>query len=197
MISSYLDALISHFSRLPGVGPKSASRIAFHILSMKEDDVKKFAYALVSLKENIKTCVVCGGISDGEKCSICADLSRDTSILCVVEEAKDVITIEKTNAFRGRYHVLGGVISPLDGVGPDDLSIHNLLMRCNNENVKEVILATNPTLEGDATAMYITKELKKINVKVMRISRGLPVGSDLDFADSATVARSFDERIEI
>lgn len=197
MVSKYLEALIREFSGLPGMGPKSASRAAFHILSMKPDDVRRFASAIVALKENIKSCSICGGISDGDVCAICSDSSRSRNIICVVEGPRDIITIEKTNVFKGLYHVLGGVISPLDGVGPDDLRITDLVDRCKKSAIAEAILATNPTLEGDATAMYVTKELKAIGVKVMRISRGLPVGGDLDFADSATVARSLDERIEM
>jgi recombination protein RecR len=196
MVSDYLDALVREFSRIPGMGPKSASRAAFHVLSMKRDDVERFSRALLAVKDHIRDCALCGGIADVEICPICADSNRDRSLICVVEDRRDVLTIERTRAFRGLYHVLGGVIAPLDGVGPDDLRIAELLNRCDG-SVREVVIATNPTLEGDATALYITAELKKRGVRVMRISRGLPVGGDLEFSDSATVARSIDERVEI
>ena len=197
MVSRYLEALINEFSKIPGMGPKSASRAAFHVLKMKESDVKRFAAALVDIKEKIMECTVCGGISDSEICPVCSDPLRDSSLLCVVEEEKDILTIEKIRLFRGKYHVLKGVISPLDGIGPDELRITELYARCAAGAVREIILATNPTIEGDATSLYLTKKLKEMNIKVMRIARGLPVGGELDFADTATIARSFDERIEI
>lgn len=197
MVSRYLEALINEFSKIPGMGPKSASRAAFHVLKMKESDVKRFAAALVDIKEKIMECTVCGGISDSEICPVCSDPLRDSSLLCVVEEEKDILTIEKIRLFRGKYHVLKGVISPLDGIGPDELRIKELYARCAAGAVREIILATNPTIEGDATSLYLTKKLKEMNIKVMRIARGLPVGGELDFADTATIARSFDERIEI
>ena len=197
MVSKYLEALITEFSRIPGMGQKSASRAAFYILKQKDSDVKRFASALIDIKEKIRECSICGGISDAEICSICSDHSRDSSLICVVEDEKDILTIEKTRIFRGVYHVLKGVISPLDGIGPDELRINELYEKCKTGKVREIILATNPTLEGDATSLYLTHKLKEMNIRVMRISRGLPVGGELDFADTATIARSFDERIEV
>jgi len=196
MVSDYLEALVREFARIPGMGAKSASRAAFHVLAMKRDDVERFSKALLAVKDHIRDCSICGGIADGEICPLCADSARDRGLICVVEDRRGVLTIERTRAFRGLYHVLGGVIAPLDGVGPDDLRIAELLNRCDG-SVREVVIATNPTLEGDATALYITAELKKRGVRVMRISRGLPVGGDLEFSDSATVARSIDERVEL
>lgn len=197
MVSKYLEALISEFSKIPGMGQKSAARAAFYILKLKDSDVKRFASALIDIKEKIRECSVCGGISDADICSICSDQTRDSSLICVVEDEKDILTIEKTRIFKGVYHVLKGVISPLDGIGPDDLRINELYDKCKTGKVREIILATNPTLEGDATSLYLTHKLKDMNIRVMRISRGLPVGGELDFADTATIARSFDERIEV
>ncbi len=196
-VSRYLDALIREFSRLPGVGPKSASRLAFHILKMSEDEVLGLSRAILELKKNITSCTVCGGISDGPRCSLCADDSRNRSLLCVVEEQKDALTIEKTGGYRGLYHVLGGVISPLDGVGPEDLNIASLIARCGEGQVREVIIATNPTVEGDATGLYLARLLKERGIRVMRIAHGLPIGADLDFADSATILKSLDARVEM
>jgi len=195
--SAYLDALIRKFSKLPGIGPKSASRIAFHILSMPREDVEGFARAIVELKLNIFTCRLCGGIADGEVCSICSDPGRDHGLICAVEDAKDAITIEGTGEYRGLYHVTRGLISPLDGVGPDDLNIKPLLEKCRDGAVREVILALNPSVEGDATALYIARLLHPLGVTVTRIAHGLPVGADLEFADIATIVRSIEGRVKI
>ncbi len=195
--SKYLDALIGELARLPGIGHKSASRIAFHVLKMGDDETARLLSAIRDLKKNIATCTECGGISDGDICAICASPSRDRSVICAVEEQKDVLTIEKTGGYRGLYHVLGGVLSPLDGIGPDELSIDRLMERCRNENVREVIIATNPTIEGDATALYLSRLLKDIGVDAMRIAHGVPVGSDLDFTDSATLIRSIQSRTKM
>ncbi len=195
--SKYLEALIKEFSRLPGIGPKSASRLAFHVLKMQAGDVEKLAGAIIELKKNIRSCAVCGGISDGETCGICADSSRDRSVICVVEEQKDALTIEHTGGYHGLYHVLGGVISPLDGIGPDDLNIGKLVSRCGEGSVREVIIATNPTIEGDATALYLARALGGLPVSVMRIAHGLPVGANLDFADTATLIRSLEARTKM
>ncbi len=194
---NYLEALIQELSRLPGIGSKSASRLAFHILNQPHDQVDRLARALVELKENIKTCSVCGGISDYDVCSICSDKGRDENILCIVKDAKDILTIEGTGEFKGKYHVLMGLISPLDGMGPEDLNISSLLKKCSEGDVKELILALNPTIEGDATALYLSKIITPIDVKVTRIAHGLPVGSDLEFADSATIIKSFKGRVEL
>jgi recombination protein RecR len=195
--SKYLDALIKEFSRLPGMGQKSASRAAFHILKISKDDARRFSEAIIALKDNIKTCSSCGGISDADTCDICRNERRDHSLVCVVENQKDVLTIEKTGAYGGVYFVLGGVISPLDGIGPDELNMKPLLEKCMSGFVRELIIAINPTIEGDATTLYISKILKGLTVKIMRIARGLPVGSDIEFADSATIARSLTERTEV
>jgi recombination protein RecR len=195
--SRYLDSLIREFSRLPGIGSKSATRLAFHILKMPAAQVEQLAGAIVELKQNIRWCSMCGGISDAELCRVCDSPERDREILCVVEEPEDMISIERTGAFRGLYHVLGGVIAPLDGIGPEDLRINELVKRCGDQPVKEVILATNPTVEGDATSLYVARLLKPINIRVMRIAHGLPVGSDLEFADGPTLAKSLSGRVEM
>lgn len=195
--SKYLEMLIREFSRLPGIGPKSASRLAFHILKMPPEDVESLSRAIVVLKQNISTCTICGGISDGDICSICSDSERDRGLLCVVQEQRDVLSIEKSGEFTGLYHVLGGVISPLDGIGPEELNIKSLIERCRDGIVKEIIIATNPTVEGDATSLYLSRELKSLGVTVMRIAHGLPIGADIEFADSATIAQSLRDRIKI
>ncbi len=195
--SGYFDALIKEFSRLPGIGQKSAARLAFHILKQPLSEIERLTKAILELKENIVFCEICGGISDAAVCSICSDQNRDKSIICVVEEARDIITIEKSNWYHGLYHVLKGVISPLDGIGPEELNISSFLDRCRNEDINEVIIATNPTIEGDATTLYLAKELKPMGVKVMRIAHGLPVGSNIEFADSATIIKSLEGRVEI
>lgn len=195
--SQHLERVIKELSRLPGIGPKSASRVAFHILQMSKDEIYQFTEAVNSLKDNIMKCSICGGISDSEICYICSNESRDKSLLCIVEEQKDIITIEKTSAFNGLYHVLNGVISPLDGIGPGDLNISSLIERCRNDIIKEVVVATNPSVEGDATCLYISKILKPIGIKIMRIARGLPVGADLEYTDGVTIAKSFNDRVEV
>ena len=192
-----MDALVKEFTRLPGIGPKSASRLAFHVLKMRGEDVKSLAAALLDLKENIVRCSVCGGISDSGICSICEDKSRDASLLCVVENARDVITIESAGGFAGYYHVLGGLISPLDGIGPDELNIRELVKRCADDAPVEIILALNPTIEGDATALYLAGIIAPMNITVSRIARGLPVGADLEYADSATIVKSIEGRIRM
>jgi recombination protein RecR len=195
--SKYLEMLTREFSRLPGIGPKSASRLAFHILKMPLEDVESLSRAILVLKKNISTCTICGGISDGDVCSICLDSERDRNLLCVVEEQSDVLSIEKSGEFRGLYHVLGGVISPLDGIGPEELNIKSLIGRAREGEVREVIIATNPTVEGDATSLYLSQELRPLGITVMRIAHGLPIGADIEFADSATIAQSLRDRIKI
>ncbi|MDR3237446.1 MAG: recombination mediator RecR [Spirochaetia bacterium] len=195
--SRYLDALAKEFTRLPGIGAKSASRLACHILKMRDDDVFSLAGALIELKKNIVTCEVCGGISDSGICSICADKSRDISMLCVVENAKDIITIEAAGGFRGYYHVLSGLISPLDGIGPDELNISALIKRCASARPVEIILALNPTIEGDATSLYLAGLISPMSIAVSRIARGLPVGADLEYADSATIIKSIEGRVRM
>ncbi len=195
--SAYLDALIKEFSRLPGIGPKSAGRLAFHILKQPMPEVERLSRAIIALKENITFCKVCGGISDGNVCSICSDENRDKSTVCVVEEARDVLTIEKSGGYHGVYHVLKGVISPLDGIGPEELNISSFIIRCREGVIKEAIIALNPTMEGDATALYLAKELRPVGVRIMRIAHGLPVGSNIEFADAATIIKSLEGRVEI
>jgi recombination protein RecR len=179
---------------LPGVGPKSAQRIAFHILNTDAVDVRRLAGVLVEVKDKVRFCVVCGNVAEEEHCKICRDPRRDLTVLCVVEEPKDVIAIERTREFRGRYHVLGGAISPIEGIGPDELRIRELLQRLADEQVKEVILATDPNLEGEATATYLTRMLKPFGLRVTRLASGLPVGGDLEYADEVTLGRAFEGR---
>ncbi|HPV42690.1 MAG TPA: recombination mediator RecR [Spirochaetota bacterium] len=195
--SAYLEALIKKFSKLPGIGPKSASRIAFHILGMHRDDVESLARAMIELKRNTFTCSQCGGISDGEICAICLDPARDRGLICVVEDAKDVLTIDGTGEFRGLYHVLHGLISPLDGIGPDELNIGTLVGKCRGGDVREVILALNPSVEGDATSLYMARLINPFGVTVTRIAHGLPVGADLEFADTATIIKSLVGRVKM
>ncbi len=196
-ISRYLDALVREFSRLPGVGPKSASRLAFHVLRMPEGDVRSLVDAIREVREHITACAVCGGIADGERCAICADPARDRGVICVVEQQKDVLTVERSGAFTGLYHVLNGVISPLDGIGPEELNIKPLLERCKDAAVVEIVIATNPSVEGDATSLYLSKIIKPSGIKVTRIAHGIPVGADLEFADGATIYQSLKCRVEM
>jgi recombination protein RecR len=186
--------LIDELGRLPGVGPKSAQRIAFHILSADPDDVQRLADALTQAKQKVAFCEICFNVSEDTQCRICRDPRRQTGSICVVEESKDVVAIERTREFRGRYHVLGGAISPIDGVGPDDLRIKELCQRLADGTVTEVILATDPNLEGEATATYLTRLLAPMGVKVSRLASGLPVGGDLEYADEVTLGRAFEGR---
>ncbi len=195
--SVYIEKVTRELSKLPGIGGRSASRIAFHMLSMDRAAVDRLVASILELKDNITTCSVCGGISDSDVCSICSDQGRDRSLLCVVEGPRDVFTVEASAGFRGYYHILGGLISPLDGIGPDDLNMASLVKRCASMKPEEVILALNPTIEGDATTLYIAGLLVSPALKVTRIAHGLPVGSDLEFADSATVAKSIQGRVRI
>jgi recombination protein RecR len=195
-LSSYLEVLIRKFSKLPGIGPKSASRLAFHILSMETVEVESLAAAMIDLKRNTYTCSVCGGIADGDECAICRDDARDRGLICVVEDAKDVLTIEGTGGYRGLYHVLAGLISPLDGIGPENLNIRTLVGRCGG-GVREVILALNPSVEGDATALYLAQIVNPLGVTVSRIAHGLPVGADIEFADNATILKSLEGRVKM
>jgi recombination protein RecR len=183
--------LIDELGRLPGVGPKSAQRIAFHLLQADATDVRRLADVLIEVKAKVKFCATCFNVSEEEQCRICRDPRRDPAVLCVVEEYKDVVAIERTREYRGRYHVLGGAISPLDGIGPDQLRIRELLQRLADGEVTEVILATDPNLEGEATATYITRMLKTLGLRVTRLASGLPVGGDLEYADEVTLGRAF------
>jgi recombination protein RecR len=186
--------LIDELGRLPGVGPKSAQRIAFHLLQADPADVRRLVEALTEVKEKVRFCVTCGNVSQDEQCRICRDPRRDLTVLCVVEEPKDVVAIEKTREFKGRYHVLGGAISPIEGVGPDDLRIRELMTRLADEPVSEIILATDPNLEGEATATYLARMLKPMGLRITRLASGLPVGGDLEYADEITLGRAFEGR---
>ncbi len=192
-----LAKLIEEFQKLPGIGPKSAQRMAFHLLKMPYDDVKAFSQAVIDAKENIKYCNICFNLSSIAPCEICSDKSKTDNIICVVSESKDIIPIEKTKEFNGKYHVLQGLISPLDGIGPEELKIREMVERIGKENTQEVILALNPSVEGEATSLYISKLLKPIGVKVSRIAFGLPVGGDLEYADEMTLAKAIEGRREI
>jgi recombination protein RecR len=186
--------LIDELGRLPGVGPKSAQRIAFHLLQADPGDVRRLVSALVEVKEKVRFCATCGNVAEGEQCRICADARRDGTSICVVEEPKDVVAIERTREFRGLYHVLGGAISPIEGVGPDDLRIKELMTRLASGEVTEIIIATDPNLEGEATASYLARFLRPMGLKVTRLASGLPVGGDLEYADEVTLGRAFEGR---
>lgn len=194
MYDGIVQELIDQLGRLPGVGPKSAQRIAFHILQTESFDVTRLAQVLVEVREKVKFCDVCGNVTEEVTCSICRDPRRDPTLICVVEEAKDVVAIERTREFKGLYHVLGGAISPIDGVGPDDLRIRQLMTRLADGTVTEVIIATDPNLEGEATATYLTRLLTSLEIKVSRLASGLPVGGDLEYADEVTLGRAFEGR---
>ncbi|GAA1583495.1 Recombination protein RecR [Leucobacter aridicollis] len=198
MYDGIVQDLIDEFGRLPGIGPKSAQRIAFHILQTQSFDVSKLAELLTEVRERVRFCEVCGNITEQTRCSICSDPRRDHTLICVVEEPKDVVAIERTRQFRGLYHVLGGAISPIDGIGPDDLSIPALMRRLGeatgDDRIREVIIATDPNLEGEATAAYLSRLLTSIDVPVSRLASGLPVGGDLEFADEVTLGRAFEGR---
>lgn len=194
MYEGPIQDLIDELGRLPGVGPKSAQRIAFHVLATEESDIRRLAEALIRVKEKVRFCVTCGNVAEAEQCRICMDQRRDSTILAVVEEPKDIVAIERTRAFRGRYHVLGGAISPIDGIGPDSLRIAPLLQRLADGVVTEVILATDPNLEGEATATYLARLLGPVGLRVTRLASGLPVGGDLEYADEVTLGRAFDGR---
>lgn len=191
MYEGIVGDLIEELGRLPGIGPKSAQRIAFHLLQADEDDVRRLAETLLTVKERVHFCDICGNVAEEEQCRICRDPRRDRSVLCVVEEPKDVVAIERTGEFRGRYHVLGGAISPIDGIGPDDLSMRELMVRLADGAVEEIIVATDPNLEGEATATYLARMLGPLGLVVTRLASGLPVGGDLEYADEVTLGRAF------
>jgi recombination protein RecR len=191
-----LEKLIEEFSKLPGIGKKTAQRMAFYILKSRKETAEALAQTLLDVKEKVHYCSICFNITEEDPCSICKDAKRDRSIVCVVEEANDVVALENTNQYNGLYHVLGGVLSPLDGIGPDELKVKELLLRLKGKQVKEVILATNPNTEGEATAIYIAKLIKPLGKKVTRIARGLPAGGDLEYADQVTLANAIEGRIE-
>jgi recombination protein RecR len=199
-VSSYagpVQDLIDELGRLPGVGPKSAQRIAFHLLKLPTADATRLARAIVDAKERVTFCTRCFNIAEGGECAICTDTRRDTATICVVEESRDIVAVEKTGEYRGRYHVLQGAISPIEGVGPDQLRVRELLARLDGEGITEIILCTNPNLEGEATAMYLSRLIKPLGVKVTRIASGLPVGGDLEYADELTLGRALEGRREV
>ncbi len=195
--SEPIDRLINEFSKLPGIGRKTAQRLAFHVINMNPDDVSSLSKALMDVKKEIKYCKVCCNISDSDICPICANSHRDSSTICVVEDPRDVAAMERTKDYNGKYHVLNGVISPMDGIGPDMLNIKELITRLGDGSVNEIIMATNPTIEGEATAMYISRLVKPMGIKVTRIAHGLPVGGDLEYADDVTISKALEGRREI
>ncbi len=194
MYEGAVQELIDELGRLPGVGPKSAQRIAFHLLVADEGDVQRLVTALTDVKARVRFCTICGNVAEEEHCRICRDPRRDRAQICVVEESKDVVAIERTREFRGRYHVLGGAISPIDGIGPEDLRIRELMTRLADGAVTEVIIATDPNLEGEATAAFLARTLKPMGLRVTRLASGLPVGGDLEYADEVTLGRAFEGR---
>ncbi|MEI7778876.1 MAG: recombination mediator RecR [Actinomycetes bacterium] len=194
MYEGVIQDLIDELGRLPGVGPKSAQRIAFYLLAQDDADVRRLAQVLVTMKDTVHFCRTCGNVAEADECRICRDPRRDLSVICVVEESKDVVAVERTREFRGRYHVLGGAISPIEGIGPDDLRIKELLTRLADGVVTELILATDPNLEGEATATYLTRLVKPMGLAVTRLASGLPVGGDLEYADEVTLGRAFEGR---
>ena len=197
MYEGAIQDLIDALGRLPGIGPKSAQRIAFHILQADGDVAAALVDSIRTVKERVKFCVQCGNVSEEEQCRICRDPRRDRTAICVVEESKDVIAIERTREFRGKYHVLGGAISPIDGIGPEQLRIRELMARLADPGIVEVILATDPNLEGEATATYLSRMIKPLEIKVSRLASGLPVGGDLEYADEVTLGRAFEGRRDV
>ncbi len=197
MYEGAVQDLIDELGRLPGIGPKSAQRLAFHLLAADPADVKRLTSALTEVKDRVRFCSVCGNVSEQEQCRVCRDPRRDPAVLCVVEEPKDVVAIERTREFRGRYHVLGGAISPIEGVGPDDLRVRELLQRLRDGTVTELILATDPNLEGEATATYLARLIAPMGVRITRLASGLPVGGDLEYADEVTLGRAFEGRRQV
>jgi recombination protein RecR len=194
MYEGIVQDLIDELGRLPGVGPKSAQRIAFHLLAAEPADVRRLAEVLLEVKAKVRFCRVCGNVAESEECRICQDARRDLTVICVVEESKDVVAVERTREFRGRYHVLGGAISPIEGIGPDDLRVKELMVRLADGTVTELILATDPNLEGEATATYLARLVKPMGLTVSRLASGLPVGGDLEYADEVTLGRAFEGR---
>ena len=200
IVSDALEILIDEFSKLPQIGRKTAQRLAMHITRLPKEDVEKFSKALVAVKDKLKFCSVCCNITENDVCRICSSSSRSDSVICVVEEPQDLLAIEKANEFRGRYHVLHGIISPLDGIGPNEIKVKELLSRLNGEGpgrVEEIILALNPTVEGETTILYLTKIIRPLGIRVTRIARGIPIGSDIDFADEITIAKAIEGRVTV
>ncbi|NLS09227.1 recombination protein RecR [Nesterenkonia sp. MY13] len=197
MYEGAVQDLIDELGRLPGIGPKSAQRVAFHILEADAEDMRRLADAIRTVKDKVQFCEICFNVSEESKCRICLDTRRDASVICVVEESKDVMAIERTRSFRGRYHVLGGAINPIAGIGPDQLHIRELLNRLSDDAIQEVIIATDPNLEGEATSTYLVRMLGSIGIKITRLASGLPVGGDLEYADDVTLGRAFEGRTSL
>ena len=195
--SPSIEKLIESFEKLPSIGHKTAQRLAFYMLDLSKEEIKEFTDSIINAKNNLKFCSKCFNISDTDPCNICSNPKRDESVICVVEEVRDVLAMERTHEYNGVYHVLHGSISPMNGVGPDDIKIKELLARLMDGKVKEIILATNPRVEGEATAMYISKLVKPLGIKVTRIARGIPIGGDLEYTDEVTLAKSLEGRVEI
>lgn len=195
--SPSIEKLIEAFEKLPSIGNKTAARLAFYMLNCSNEDVNEFVEAIVNAKKNLKYCSVCYNISDTDPCAICSNVGRDKSVICVVEDVKDVVAMEKTHEFKGVYHVLHGSISPMNGIGPDDIKIKELLARLSDNSVKEIILATNPRVEGEATAIYLSKIIKPLGIRVTRIAQGIPVGGDLEYTDEVTLSQALEGRREI
>ncbi|MDI6799738.1 MAG: recombination mediator RecR [Actinomycetota bacterium] len=189
--------LIEELTRLPGIGPKSAQRLAFYLMKVSSAEASRLAAAIVDLKEKVSFCKICFNLTEGDECNICKDPERDNSIICLVEEPMDVVAIEKAASFKGRYHVLGGAISPIDGIGPDEIRVKELIGRLTDDRVKEIIIATNPNIEGETTAIYISRLIKPLGIRVTRIASGLPVGGDLEYADEITLGRALEGRREM
>ncbi len=197
MYEGVIQELIDELSRLPGVGPKSAQRIAFHLLQTEDDQAKRLAQVLLEVKERVRFCEICGNVAEEVQCNICRDPRRTKTAICVVEESKDVQAIERTREFRGTYHVLGGAISPIEGIGPDNLRIKELMARLGNPEIQEIIIATDPNLEGEATATYLTRMLSPLGITISRLASGLPVRGDLEYADEVTLGRAFEGRRQV
>ena len=197
MYGGLVQDLIDELGRLPGIGPKSAQRIAFYLLKLPKEDALRLSRVIAEVKDKVSFCSRCFNVCEGERCTICLDERRDATVLCVVEDARDIVAIEKTQDFRGRYHVLQGAINPIEGVGPEQLRIRELLQRLADTEITEIILCTNPNLEGDATAMYLTRQLRPLGIKVTRLASGLPVGGDLEYADELTLGRALEGRREV
>lgn len=192
-----IEKLMEEFSKLPGVGNKTAQRLAFHVLNISKEDAYQLANSIIEAKEKIKQCSICQNITDVDPCNICRDPKRDEEVICVVQESRDIVAIEKTREFKGKYHVLHGAISPMEGIGPNDICIKELLERLQKEQVKEIILATNPSIEGEATAMYIAKLIKPLGIKVTRLAHGIPIGGDLEYTDEVTISKALEGRTEL
>lgn len=195
--SASIEKLVEEFEKLPSIGHKTAVRLAFHILNSSLDDAEKFANAIVDARKNLKYCSVCNNITDVDPCPICANAKRDKEIICVVEDVRDIVPIERTHEYNGVYHVLHGVISPVNGIGPNDIKIKELITRIGSGEIKELILATNPNVEGEATAMYISKLVKPFNIKTSRIAHGVPIGGDLEYTDEVTLAKALENRVQL